>query len=145
MRYCSRQKTTKAKTSKSSISLLAATAFCQKFSCPASISTANKGGRKAARTESSANSPGSRWRWSRVRSCGSNRTERASSPRVRAAQTAANTFKLNGCQTTGSSLTGQVTTKYSGAIGSGRQRSGSGCQSQPVICDTNGRLASVTQ
>ena len=70
-------------------------AFSQKVDCSPQTSTASNGGSQLARRERSESSLRSRWRCSRVRSWGSSATERASRPRVKAAQRAEKKFNAS--------------------------------------------------
>ena len=128
---------TYAKSSRSSISPVAAVACSQKVNCSPHAITANNGGAHADGMLNRANSFRSRCRCSRVRSWGRSATDRASKPRVNEAQAAANAFKATGCQPTGSQRTGKVNRKCNGALTGG-------VKSLLAIVKTSDRLDSET-
>ena len=107
-RNSSRHQMAAANSSRSSVSPVPAVACSQKLSCSPHASTASSGGSQLVGTVSRAESSRNRTRWSRVRSCGSSATLRASSASVSAAQTAEKAFSAKSCAAAGSSFTGKV-------------------------------------
>jgi hypothetical protein len=94
---------------RSNDSPVATTAFSQKLSCNPQTNTASTGGSHAVFMLSKENSLRSICRCSRVRSCGSKATERASNASAAEEQTAESRFKETSCQPAGSQRTGRVT------------------------------------
>src|SRR5208282_2438855 len=115
-----------------------AVACSQKVSWRPQTNAARTGGSQAAGIERNPDLLVSCWRSSRVRSCGSNATDRASKARVSAAQTAANKLRALGISCSGSHRNGKVTNQKSGPYNSG-------CQVQPDTLATCCRLLNDTQ
>src|SRR5205807_1030816 len=100
---------------------VAAVAFSQNESCRPQTRTAKSGGSHAVRVVSNQNGAEALCLCSCVRSCASNATERARSPIVSAAQTAANRFSARGRMAGESQRIGYVSNQVKGENISGRQ------------------------
>ena len=137
-RYSSNCQRITANHSSSKLSPVKLVACSQKVSCQPANSTALIGGTHATQPVRKEKLLRSRVRSISVRSCGSSATERASTARVAAPQSAERRFKANGMCPVGNQRNGRVTSQVSGL-------KICGCQVQPETAATWPRFSSVTQ
>src|SRR5208283_1526626 len=137
-RYSSSNQITDANSNNSNISPVQFVACSQNVSCKPQTSAARTGGSQALRMVKNEKSLRSRLRCASVRSCGSNATDRASKPSVKAAHTAENTFSAGGICGAESQRKGYVTRNKIGFATSG-------CHVQPDILATAMKLDRDTQ